>query len=150
MDFYSRLFLDLSDRLAAEVPDLAWIDHDWGQDQTELRPALAYPAALIDFSGTAYEAMGGLSQWATATLTVRLFMDNYSQSHVEAPDESRRQALACYALERQVVEALHGWSPPGGYCQELTRTADGAENRNDIGLRVRTLTFTTAFEDVAG
>lgn len=149
LSVYSRLFIDLCERLAEAVPELAWVDHDWGQDQSDTRPALAWPAALIDFAATQYDNIGGLSQFANATLTVRLFMDNFAQSYAAAPKESKEKALACYELERKVVSALHGWAPPDGYCQELIRTAEAGDNRNDIGLRIRTITFTTAFEAVA-
>lgn len=142
---YARLFMDMVARLEEAVPELEWIDHDWGQDRAEVRPMLAYPAALIDFAGTEYSGLSGLSQWGEATVTVRLFFDSYGQSSAAAPEESREAAVGFYETEHRVAEALHGWMPPGGYCQELIRTADSSENRGDIGLRVRRLTFTTAF-----
>lgn len=148
--FYPRLFVDLCKRLTAAVPSLAWVDHDWGQDQTDEMPGLAYPAALIDFQETGYDEIGGLSQLGAVTVSVRIFFANYAQSSAFAPDESRRAAMECYHVERQVVKALHGWEPPDGYCQELIRTSEGSENRNDIGLRIRTVVFSTAFEDVVG
>lgn len=143
---YGRLFTDLCDHLQAAVPELALIDHDWGQEDTELRPALACPAALIDFQGTTYTGLSGLSQWGEATVTVRLLFDSYARSSALVPEEWRDIALEFYETEHRVVEALHGWMPGGGYCQGLIRTGDSSENRNDIGLRVRVITFSTAFE----
>ena len=147
---YARLFMDMCARLQEAVPELAWIDHDWGQDQAEVRPMLAYPAALIDFPATDYSGLSGLSQWGEATVTVRLFFESYDQSSAAAPRESREAAMGFYETEHRAVEALHGWMPPGGYCQELVRAADSSENRGDIGLRIRRLTFSTAFGAEAG
>lgn len=145
---YPRLFEDICGRLQEEVPQLRLVDHDWGQDQTDVRPALAYPAALIDFPDTSFEEMGDGDQTAEATVTVRIFFDSFAQSSALAPKQSREIALRCYEVEHAVVSALHGWMPDDGYCQPLIRTSARSENRNDIGLRIRTVTFTTAFEEL--
>ena len=54
-----------------------------------------------------------------------------------------------------MVSAVHGWAPLMAdddkvlhqYCEPFIRTADRSENRNDIGLRIRTVFFTTAWEE---
>lgn len=147
-NIYSRLLTDIQDRLAEQIPELQLIDLDLGQDQTETLPALAYPAALVDAGSTEFSGMGGLSQFATSTLSVRILTANYTSSAQFAPDAAREEAMRAFELDDKVVSALHGWTPDGGYCQALIRTADRSENRNDIGLRVRVITFVTAWEAI--
>lgn len=143
---YLRLFTDICSHLQEAVPELAWIDQDLGQAQTDLRPALVYPAALVDFGSTDYSELSAPNQWGETSVTIRLLFDCYSSSAAAAPEASRAMALAFYETEHRVVEALHSWSPPEGYCSALIRIGDSGENRNDIGLRIRTISFSTAFE----
>ena len=138
--------MDIEDRLADKVPTLRWIDQYHGQDMTDLRPSLAYPAALIEFEQSDYEGMGQYDQFCRASLTVRLLLDNYASSAQKSPAKSRNAAMRCYELEDEVVNALHGWTPDEDFVQPLIRTADRSENRNDIGLRIRIISFSTAWE----
>ena len=143
---FAQLLLQIEDRIADQVKDIRWIDQYHGQDQTDIRPALAYPAVLIDFEQTEYEGMGGFSQSAAVTLTVRLLLDNFASSAQKSPQKAKETAMRCYELEDEVVAALHGWSPDTDFCQPLVRLSDRSENRHDIGLRIRVITFTTEWE----
>lgn len=143
---YSRLLIDIEDRLADQVPTLRWVDQYHGQDMTDIRPSLAYPAALIEFEQSDYEGTGQYDQFCHASLTVRLLLDNYASSAQKSPAKSRNTAMLCYELENEVVNALHGWTPDEDFVQPLIRTADRSENRNDIGLRIRIISFSTAWE----
>ena len=143
---YARLLLDIEERIADQVKDIRWIDQYYGQDQTDLRPSLAFPAVLIEFNQTSYTGMGGYSQMAAVTLSIRLLLDNYSSSAQKSPQKAKETALRCYELEDAVVSALHGWTPDEDLVQPLIRVADESQNRNDIGLRTRLITFTTSWE----
>ncbi len=145
---FSRLYLDLSNHLEDALPEIRFIDQYTGQDQNDLRPSLAYPALLIDFENTNYSDMGGLGQLADVTVTIRLFVDNYTTATTKAPEKAKNQALYNYELEQRVVKQIHGWMPDEGYAQPLIRQSAQSDNRNDIGLRIRTLTFTTQWEEV--
>jgi len=145
---FSRLLLDLQNQIAAVCPDIKMVDRYLGQDQTDMKPALAYPAALVDIDTTDYSDMGELSQYADCTLSIRLFTDNYSSGMQKAPQKAREMQMRDFELEKRIVDAIHGWAPEDGYTEPLVRVSARTDNRNDIGLRVRTLTFRTAFEDV--
>lgn len=145
--YFSKLYLDLCDHITEQVPAVCWVEQDLGQDQTDVRPNLAYPAVLIDFRGNSYSEIGGGGQCAESTVSIRLVCSTFSQSYKKAPDEVRQKALEYYEVERQLVDALHGYMPPAGYCTPLIRVSDATENRADIGLRIRTILFTTSFED---
>ena len=152
---FAQIMLDLQDRIAKVVPDIRMIDRYIGQDQTAIKPALDYPAVLIDVESTEYEEAGQGSQFARATFSVRIMHANFTKSLQRSAAKVREESLEDFALEQKVVSAIHGWAPVvevdetelHQYCEPFIRTGDMSENRNDIGLRIRTVTFTTAWEE---
>lgn len=147
-DFFGNLYKDIVTRLKEKASDIRFIETDLGQLDYDVRPGLAYPGCLIDFPMTAYSNLGGNQQEGEVTITLKLCFAVFSASSGNAPEEVKNKALACYATEQQVAEAIHGWHPD--YCTPLTRTsAVTLERYNEIGMRVRCLTFTAAFQDLS-
>ena len=147
---FSQFITDVSAHIEESMPEIAWIDQYLGQDQTRIRPTLAYPAVLIDFDRTEYSMTGGANQFAESRISFRLMFDNYASSAQKAPEKTRATALQIFETEKQLVEILHNWQPNGGYMQPLVRVSSASQNRNDIGLKIRILSFTTAWnEDVS-
>lgn len=146
MDFFTQLYLDLQERITDQVPAINWIEQDFAQDQyDQWRPSVDFPAVLIDFPGADYSNISGPNQQGIVTITMRLLYAAFSQSYADAPIEVRRDALSFFAIENELVAALHGWGPGGEYTQPLVRTGAHSDNANPNGLRIRTLTFTTAY-----
>lgn len=146
-DIYSKLYTDMAAHIAENMPEITWIDLYLGQDQTNLRPALAYPAVLIDFDRVTYSQTGMNNQFAELQMTVRLFLDNYASSAQKTSDKSKRASLSYFSLAKKLSETIHGYQPNDGYTQPLVRVSQSFQNRNDIGLRIVTTTFTTSFEE---
>ena len=147
---FSQFITDVSAHIEESMPEIAWIDQYLGQDQTRIRPTLSYPAVLIDFDRTEYSMTGEANQFAECRISFRLLFDNYASSAQKAPKKTRATALQIYETEKQLVETLHNWQPNGGYMQPLVRVSSASQNRNDIGLKIRILSFTTAWnEDVS-
>ncbi|MEG1644175.1 MAG: hypothetical protein RR293_08545 [Bacteroidales bacterium] len=144
---YARLYLALQQRLNSVVREIKWIEQDFGQESMSMRPGVAFPAALIDFPDTIYSAMMTEGQLGIVTISIRLLVAPFSQSYEGAPINVKKDALKYFEIEKQLSDALHGWMPAEGYCQPLTRVAARGENRGEIGLRIRTLTFETSFEE---
>jgi len=146
--FFANFYLDLCKRIRTAVPVIQWIEQDFGQDVFDKwRPNVAFPAVLIDFPSAQYSGEGGLSQFGEVSVSLRLLVSPFSQSYDDAPLEVKKEALQYFEIEQQLVEALHGWTPDGGYCQPMVRSSITSNNRNDIGLRIRNLSFTTAYEE---
>lgn len=143
---HSRLFMDLQERIKSACPDIQWCDQWWGQEQFSYRPAVAFPAVLIDLPSTSYSAEGELSQFATATITLRLLFAPFSSSAANAPAASRAEAIRFYDVESRLCAAIHGWTPPGNYCQSLIRMSTHTDDRRPE-FRTRVITFTTSFEE---
>ena len=151
---FAKIMIDLQDRIAGQVKDIRMIDRYIGQDQTALKPALDYPAVLIDVESCEYEEAGEGTQFARATFSVHIMHANYSKCLQQSSQNVREEALKDFELEHKVVNAIHGWAPTATvdnevhqYCEPFIRTGDRSENRNDIGLRIRTILFTTAWEE---
>lgn len=146
---FSKLLLDLMNQVDSTLKEVRMVDRYLGQDQTNVRPAILCPAVLIDIESEQYQDIGCGSQYVEpATITVRLCVDNYSSSSSKAPQNARELSMKDFELEKRLVDCIHGWTPDDGYCTSLVRTEASSENRNDIGLRIRTITFTTSFEDI--
>lgn len=142
---YARLFIDLQDYITDTLPDIRWCDGWWGQEQLQYRPAVAFPALLIDFPSAQFSAEAKNSLFGIVTISLRLLCAPFSSSAATAPEEVRAEALEYFELEHDIIAALHGWAPADSYCQSLTLTGLSTDNRNPE-LRIRTLTFTTAYE----
>jgi hypothetical protein len=147
--FFSKLYLDLQERIKEAVPEIEWTEQDFGQDVfDDWRPNVAFPAVLIDFPDTAYSEIGNVNQSAAVTISLRLLFAPFSQSYEDAPLEVREDALQFFEIENQLVNALHGWCPAGGYCQPLMRRTAASNNNNKTGLRIRNLQFATAYIEI--
>lgn len=146
-DIFSKLYTDMATHIAENMPEIAWIDLYLGQDQTDLRPALVFPAVLVDFDKTDYSMLGCANQLAEVQISVRLLLDNYALSAQKTPLKIRETALKNFEIEKRLVEVLHNFQPSEGFVQPFVRTSAVSQNRNDIGLKIRLITFTTEWEE---
>lgn len=146
--FFAQLYLDIQARIKEAVPEIKWIEQDFGQDVFDKwRPNVEFPALLIDFPSAEYSQILGTGQFAEVKIAVRILEAPFTQSYENAPIEVRKDALHFFETEHKVVQALHGWQPNDGYCQSLVRERATSNNRNDIGLRIRELQFSTAYDE---
>ena len=144
--YFAELYLDIQERIKSEVTEIAWIEQDFGQDvYDKWRPNVAFPAVLIDFTNAEYDNIANEGQTAEVTVTLRLLVAPFEQSYEDAPLEVKQGALEYFELEHKLVRAIHGWSTE--YTQPLIRKRITSHNRNDIGLRIRELQFTTAYQE---
>ncbi len=146
--FFSQILLDLYERISKEIPEIQFIDQDLGQlgqVGEQGRPPLAYPACLIDFPSTDYSELATSAQLGILPITFQLIFDNYSQTWHKSPKPVIMKGLEYLNLEQRLHNCLNGWCLD--YFSPLTRVSVKSQNNNDIGLRVRQLTYTTAYED---
>jgi len=143
---FANLFLDLQEQIQTNIPEIAYIEQDLGQlGSEEPRKGLQFPAVLIDFPNTPFDNLQGNNQLAIPVIAITLIFDVYNATNSLAPIEIRQDGLIYLEIEQKVYQALQGWQTD--YCQPLSRTNAKSQNRNDLGLRVRELTYTTEFED---
>lgn len=153
--YFGQLFLDLSDHIKTTVPEIKWIDQDFGQlEQFEYRPAVSFPCVLIDFPLANFSNTADKTQMGEVTVQLRLGFAPYSKSHTGAPTDAREKAVEYYAVEQKLYEAVQGFETE--YTQPLIRVNAGTEQRlsasdvaDSIGLRVRVMNFSTGFDDLS-
>lgn len=145
-NYFGQLFIELSDFIKAQVPEIKWIDQDFGQlEHFEYRPDVDFPCLLIDFAATSYSDMSEGSQIGEVTVMLRLAFNPFSQSYQAAPTDVRQKAVAYYALEQKVFNNVQGWY--NDFTTPFDRIGSDTEQRHQDGLRVRIQTFTTSYED---
>lgn len=144
--FFARLFLEIQKKIQTQVPDICFVEQNFGQYGFEdYRAMVSFPALLIDFPNTSYSALQGDIQLGFATINIVLLFAPFSQSYNKAPETVKEKALEYYEIEYKVYKALQGWYTD--FCTPLVRTDARSQNRNEIGLRIRELNFTTEFQD---
>lgn len=143
---FSNLLLDIMTHISSTVPEVRLVSRYIGQDQTAIRPAIASPTVLVDIDTANYENLADGSQYIeSATISVRLLVDSFSTPSIKP---FQKGLMEDFELEKRLVDVLHNWAP-GSYCTPLIRTTAASENRHDINLRIRIITFTTSFEEIA-
>jgi hypothetical protein len=143
----TELFKDIADRLKDQVPELSWIDMEWGQLEI---PEESYPVqfdcALISFPDIPWEQLGLNVQEGLVQILIRIGVDMYSDTHtadgITAPD--RDLALVKLTLPDKVYKALNGFE--GDYFEKIVRLRSAEERRED-GLKVFNEYFVTKMRD---
>lgn len=141
-----QIYLFISDRLKQRVPDLAWIDYDWGQLNQE-RPPVQFPCALIDIAFNECKDMaaeaGNNEQMVTATVALKLAFEPVAGSQVSAPDEVREFALKPLDTIEKVHVALQGWNGNGIFLGLSRKRSAAAPTRSS--LKVYNVSYETRF-----
>lgn len=146
MTFYKQFILDLQEIIKNEVPEFRFVDQNlgqWGNDN--FRASVSFPGILVDFPTTSYSELAGGSDLASTEIKLTLFWDVNSQSYNLAPLQVRNKALDYYELEQKLVTVLKSWVTD--YFTKLVRTTAVSRNQNELGLRIRELTFMSEHEE---
>ena len=143
-----QIFLQVSNRLQAQVSELRMIDFNYGQldvlDQ-DMLPAVLMPCALIDINYTRAEDVGNDEQQVEARVTIRLaFRMPYPTDNLTA-SQRRNKALDLMKVVRKTYKALQGWG--SGDFSTLSRTRQTTNNRYP-GVKVVDIEFATTFIDL--
>ncbi|MBA3830156.1 MAG: hypothetical protein H0X33_14550 [Taibaiella sp.] len=143
---FAQIFLAIQSRIQAQVPEIKHIDQDLLQLHFETRPAISFPAVLIDFSNWSFTDYGENAQDAEGDVTITLVRDVYSNTTQYTPEQWKEAALAFYDTEFSLHAALQGWCPGVAKCGSMSRSNVATVNQA-VGLRVRRITYRLAFND---
>lgn len=138
------IFTAICDRITDEVAAFNWVDWDSGQVDIvdDMRPAIAFPACLVDIAYPGCQNIAENIQIVTCNITLRLvFKDMGSTSHVSPV---RDAALAVFETIEALHEALQGWGTDA--LSSLSRLSATAERRKD-GLKVYRIVYQTTFQE---
>lgn len=146
MTFYKQFILDLQELITSKVPEFRFIDQNlgqWGNDN--FKAAVSFPAILVDFPTTSYSEIGNGSELALNEIKLTLLFDINSQSYNLAPQKVKDKAIDYYELEQKLVAVLKIWETD--YFTPLIRTTAVSRNQNELGMRIRELTFMSEHEE---
>lgn len=141
MDQITAILLSVQTQLGECVPELAYIDKDWGQLSYEL-PSVKWPCALLDVENVNYTQEGGGRQMADTQLTITVADRRLTPASLAAPN--REDAYRIIELLGKIHRSLHHFSD-GNYAP-LFRTNLKKVVVNSSYECYR-LTYQTAFED---
>lgn len=140
----SQLCTGLCTYLKTSVPELVWVDQNFGQlENFEYNAATAFPAALVDLNETQYTSTTGLSQTADLNVQVKIYCAPFNGVQ-SPPTNLQEKAAQYYDLEEKIVDALQGWAT--AEVRPLLRASATTEGGAGA-LRVRVLNFNTCYED---
>ena len=98
-----QLFNDIQKRIADNFPQLSLIDEDYGQleaiETAEDTYPVTFPCVLISIPEVIWEQLGGPSQRGTASITIRLAIDCYHDTHHGSGTEDKAVERKAFATD---------------------------------------------------
>lgn len=129
------------------VDALRWIDGDEGQlDYYETRPAVAFPACLVDIELVECNDQSDKQQMVRARVTLRLAFEPIGQTNTAAPVSVQNKALEKWDTVDAVFNLLQGWYD--SEVAEFSRVNQTTEKRDD-NIRVIRQVWDTNFIEEA-
>lgn len=140
-----QILSDIQARLTAELPEIKYIDEDWGQ-MNQPTPQVKYPCVLVDVQGADYKDLGLFAQEGVVVVAVRLYNLKLGNSSQGAPSTQKEKYKTHWQLLKEINIALHAQN----FLQEglglLKRTKFTKRIRED-GLLQFELLYTLSLTD---
>lgn len=134
-----QIFIAICDRLEKEVPELRWIDAEEGQLSQSERPAISFPAALVDIAYADCETFAGGKQRVSVSVSLRIVFQPTGATNSKAPKSVRENALRTLDTLQSVHKALHMYAC-GKLFLPMRRKRVTPEKRTD-GLKVYAMLY---------
>lgn len=142
-----QVISQIASRLS-QVTQLAWIDMDLGQlDTTGERPAVAFPACLVDLSYPVCDNVSQYQQVVTCNVQIRLAFSGLSAPRLEGATANHVAITNGVTPTIEAVhDALQGWETDT--LSPLQRLTVTPEKRRD-GIKVYRIIYQTTFMETA-
>ena len=141
------LFNDIQQRIADSFPQLSLIDEDYGQleaiETAEDTYPVTFPCALIHIPEVIWDNLGGGSQRGTASVTIRLAIDCYHDTHSGSGTENKAADRMQFAQE--IHRKLQGFR--SGSCSPLIRKKTNDYSRPH-GIKIYETLYQCAINDI--
>jgi len=109
--YMETLFNDIQKQIAEKIQGLSLIDEDYGQleaiETEEDQYPVTFPCVLISAPEVDWTNLGGGSQRGNCTLTIRLAMDCYDDTHLGSGTEEK--AIERMQFARSIHHVLQGF-----------------------------------------
>ena len=139
------LIKDIQNRLT-EIPQLKYIDVDWGQLDYYDSPPVKYPCCLLDIVQGDFTDAGNLAQIGLIGVEIRLVDLLHTNTSAKAPEGQKNRAFDVLRLLTEIYKKLHGWHGLKSNYGTLTRRNFSRVNRED-GLKEYRMLFLTEITD---
>ena len=141
----STIIKDLQDMLAHELPDVKYIDKDWGQLGME-QPPVGWPCILIDIEQVEIRPLtdGNEQHKATVVLTVANKRTNSSSAH--APRVAKEKSMETIDLTDDIHNLVQDYAAAGAEYSPLQVAS--FYKLNDLpGAEVYAMRFQTRYNN---
>jgi hypothetical protein len=131
-------------RIAAEIPELKYVDLDKGQFEIE-RPPVAFPACLVSIQIPSTSENQRTNLHKQVMVTLRIGWDFWGNTSSITPTPNRAQSLAYFDLIEKIEAKFQGWDDGSRRFNYFSQMALREERRPDI--KVVSIPFKTSYHD---
>jgi hypothetical protein len=150
-----KVFLEsVQEKLRSSVPELQYIDEDWGQlDSYSPNPPAKFPCALIDITSMSFSNIGidkkstpANRQMGDGTITFIIANLKLSNTSAKAPQTQKDNAWKIWEIIKKLHQTVHGWKPIEN-SGALIRTGLKRIRRDD-GIQEYQITYSIGISNV--
>lgn len=105
----STIIKDLQDMLAQGLPDVKYIDKDWGQLTME-QPPVGWPCILIDFEQVDPKHLSGGDEKDTAIIVLTVANRRTTSSSAHAPRVAKEASYTTIDMTDDIHDMVQGYS----------------------------------------
>lgn len=137
-----ELFIQVTD-LLTEVPELKWIDMDFGQMESDQRPPVTYPCALVAIDLPEIREIGQGVQKPRVLINVKLCFNYEGETSTRTAPAVKSRALAYYGAVKEVYKKLQGKRLGTGTLKRRSQI----ETAHPLRIKMVDLVFETEYVD---
>jgi hypothetical protein len=142
-----QLFNDIQNHIAGHFSELSLIDEDYGQleaiETAEDTYPVTFPCVLISVIETEWENLGGGSQRGKSSITIRLAIDCYYDTHLSSGTSGKAAERKAFAT--RIHRKLQGFK--SGTCSPLVRRKSNDYSRPH-GIKVYETLYQCTINDI--
>lgn len=136
-----QLYNLVVDKITTDIPEVKWIDFDFGQLETQENPPVLFPCSLLTI---AYPDVQGIKKddRITAEVSIKLGFYVPLQTNGSAPAQMKVEAQKYLDIFEKTQKKISGFKPDGHSAFRLSSANPDILPNN---VRTITLTFSTRF-----
>lgn len=150
----SKIVLQEIQNLLAEIPELRYVDEDWGQlDDYSPNPPTQFPLVLIDVGTMQYSDIGRdrtatpeNRQMAIGTIVLSIANLKLTNTSYKAPQQQKNEAWGIWDIIELVHGKIHGKSVTG--CTGSMLRTNMRKVKRDDGIQEFEVTYKVGLTNV--
>ena len=144
----STIIKDLQDMLSRALPEVKYIDKDWGQLTME-QPPVGWPCILIDIEQVEIRPLTDRNEQATATVVLTVANKRTNASSAHAPRASKEKSYDTIDMTDDIHRLVQGYAADDAEYAPLQEVS--FYKMNDLpGAEVYTMRYKTRYNITLG